>query len=141
VTAYTVFYDSDCAFCVRCRHWLRAQRALVLLNFVPMKIGMKDERFKTLWKPGEELIVLGPAGEVYQGPNAFLVCLWALDAFREWSFRLSGPTLKPFARAAFGKISKNRHQFSEWLRNPDNDLAAELATQPREGCDDDHCRV
>ncbi len=141
MNAYTVFYDSDCAFCVRCRHWLRTQYALVPLKFVPMKVGMQDARLKSLWKADAELIVLGPAGEVFQGPNAFLVCLWALDAFREWSFRLSGPTLKPFARAAFAKISKNRHQFSEWLRNPDGDLAAELATQPHEGCDDKRCEV
>jgi hypothetical protein len=49
----------------------------------------------------DELVVVGDAGEVWAGPAAFLVCLWALVDWREWSFRLAGPAFAPLAERFF----------------------------------------
>lgn len=140
---YTVFYDDACAFCVRCHRWLRAQAALVPLSFVPMRVGKANPKLFGLWATEsavDELVVLGPHGEVYQGPNAFIVCLWALDAYRELSFRLATPGLLPFARAAFRQLSKRRQDLAYWLNARDQDLAAHLTGQESESCDGPECR-
>ena len=38
---------------------------------------------------------------MYAGPNAFLMCLYALSHYRDWAIRLSAPTLLPLAIRAF----------------------------------------
>ena len=47
-----------------------------------------------------DLVVAAGTGEVWTGDAAWLMVLWALDDYREWSRRLSSPTLLPMARQA-----------------------------------------
>jgi hypothetical protein len=62
------------------------------------------------------------------------MCLWALENYREWAFRLSAPALLPFSRQAFELLSRNRKSISRRLGLlPEPELAETLrgaATAP-----------
>jgi predicted DCC family thiol-disulfide oxidoreductase YuxK len=128
-----VLYDANCEFCRRCRLWLEEQPAYLEMKFIPAN---SEEARRTIpeveqFGPGSELTVVSDDGAVYQGPNAFIICLYALVEFREWSIRLARPGLLPFARQTFDFISKNRTAFSRWLgRSTDDQLAATLQKYP-----------
>ena len=64
---------------------------------------------------GEELVVVSDQGEVWAGPAAFLICLWALRDWREWSYRLSGPSLAPMAERFFHALSSRRKRLAAWM--------------------------
>lgn len=59
-----------------------------------------------------DLTVISDDGAVYFGPKAWLMVLWALSGYREWSYRLSSPELLPTTRRVVSMISQNRHQIS-----------------------------
>ena len=80
----TVLYDPECGLCRRVREWLIVQPKYV--------------------------DVIGDDGGVYWGAKAWLMCLWALKQYREWSYRLSAPELLPTARRVVSMISQNRHK-------------------------------
>jgi hypothetical protein len=52
---------------------------------------------------------------VWLGDRAFLMCLWALRAYRGWARRLASPALRPLARQAFEAVSRNRASVSGLL--------------------------
>jgi hypothetical protein len=107
----TIFYDAGCPVCVRCREWMEGQPAYVELAFIP-----RDTPHRWRLPPvGDELVVVSDGGEMWMGPAAFLVCLWALRDWREWSYRLSGPTLQPLAERFFHALSSKRGRIAAWL--------------------------
>ena len=112
MTALTVLYDSNCGLCHRAQEWLAKQRKLVELIFVPCKSEEARARFPQLDHDltGKDLTVIGDQGEVYIGPKAWLMVLWALCQYREWSYRLSSPTLLPTTRQVVSMISQHRYQ-------------------------------
>lgn len=113
----TVLYDSSCGFCVSCRRWLAAQPAYVPLRFLPANSAVAARLFPELAggdEPGE-LVVVSGEGNVYRGGSAWIMCLWALEDYREWAIRLSAPALLPFARQAFELLSRNRKALSRRL--------------------------
>ena len=144
MTSLTVLYDAGCGFCVRCRKWLEAQPRLLDLSFVAAGSLEARTRFPTL-EPGEELLVVDDTGGVYEGSDAWLICLYALADYREWSLRLARPALRPLARAAFEWVSRNRRSLSQQLRlAPEEELVAALVPlqtavctprAPGEACD------
>jgi predicted DCC family thiol-disulfide oxidoreductase YuxK len=115
--ALTVLYDAQCGFCVKCRWWLAGQPKFVAMDFLPAGGPEAARLFPELVGPGqaEELTVVSDEGGVYQGARAWLVCLWALRDYREWSLRLATPGLLPLARAAFALVSASRKKISSWL--------------------------
>jgi len=81
------------------------------MAFLPVASAEALERFPTLnhaftWK---DVTVISDEGAVYWGAKAWLMCLWALRSYREWSYRLSSPELLPTTRRVLSMISKNRH--------------------------------
>jgi predicted DCC family thiol-disulfide oxidoreductase YuxK len=134
----TVLYDARCGFCLACRRWLEGQPQLVALEFLAAGSREARERFPTLAAETEELIVVSDEGGVYRGSHAWIVCLWALDEYREWSFRLARPALLPLARDLFEWVSKRRRGLS-WLLGirSDHELAAVLAA--RRACESGRC--
>lgn len=70
------------------------------------------------WR-GKELVVVNDRNEVWVGPAAFILCLWATVRYREWSYRLSGPTLAPMAEGFFRAVSKRRMRWSAYLAGED----------------------
>jgi predicted DCC family thiol-disulfide oxidoreductase YuxK len=122
----TVLYDAGCGLCTSARRWLERQTAFVPLEFVPAGSAEARERFPGLPHPDppEELVVVDDEGGVYRGDPAWIVCLWALEEYREWSFRLARPGLGGLARAAFAWISHNRRALSRSLAlQADEDVA------------------
>jgi len=67
-----------------------------------------------------ELIVISDLGGVYRGAEAWIMCLYALVDYREWSLRLARPALLPLARRVFEWVGDSRADISRRLR-----LAAE----------------
>jgi len=69
---------------------------------------------------GAEIVVASDEGDVWVGPAAFLLCLWALRAWRPWSLRLSGPAFIPLAERFFHTISARRKWMAALLPHPDD---------------------
>ena len=113
----SVLYDPTCGFCVRCRHWLESQPKLVELEFLPAGSRTAARLFPSLVTSGrpEELIVVDDEGGVYRGADAWVMCLYALHDYREWSLRLAQPAWRPWARAVFEWVSRRRGVLSRWL--------------------------
>jgi hypothetical protein len=94
---------------------MEEQPSYVELVFMPCGSREARARYGRVPWLGEELVVVSDEGEVWAGPAAFLVCLWALRDWREWSHRLSGPTLAPLAERFFHAISTRRRRLAVWL--------------------------
>jgi predicted DCC family thiol-disulfide oxidoreductase YuxK len=108
VTTLTILYDAACPLCVRCRRWMDGQAAYVELAFLDCSSPEAHARYGAVPWLQQELVVVADTGEAWVGPAAFLVCLWALRDWREWSYRLSGPLLLPLAARFFHMISERR---------------------------------
>jgi hypothetical protein len=59
--------------------------------------------------------VVSDRGEVWVGAAAFLVCLWALPAWRPWSYRLAAPAFAPLAERFFHLLSSRRRALAALL--------------------------
>ena len=113
--ALTLLYDDRCPLCVRCARWLATEAQLVPIALVPSSSPEARARFGEVPWLGEELVVLGDDGSGWAGPAAFLVVLWALAEFREWSYRLRGEALQPLVRSFFEVVSHDRRRIGAWL--------------------------
>lgn len=111
----TVLYDRRCEFCRRCSRWLGLQEKFLELELLPYDSAQVPERFPGLELDGNDLVVVSDEGDVYMEGHAFIMCLWALREYREWSIRLSSPVLLPLARKAFNLLSLNRSWLSSVL--------------------------
>ena len=136
-----VLYDAECALCARCRHWLERQPAFVELRFLPLQSWQTLCRFPGIaqFHPEKELLVVSDEGAVYQGPHAWIMCLWALREYREWSQRLAHPALLPWARRACELLSDHRLTLSAWFKNHgdavlEKELSARAVGSCKEGC-------
>jgi predicted DCC family thiol-disulfide oxidoreductase YuxK len=124
--ALTILYDPGCPLCVRCRHFMEQHPAYVALQFLACTSTQAHDRFGDVPWLGAELVVVSDEGAVWAGPAAFIMCLWVLRDYREWSYRLSGPALAPLAARFFHAVSKRRHRLATWLLGQDS-------------CADGHC--
>lgn len=129
VKKLTVLYDGMCGLCQSIRQWLERQPKFVPLELLGGHSPEVQRRFPGVVRPGpQELIVISDAGGVYRGAHAWIMCLWALREYREWSIRLARPALLPFARRGFELLSKNRRRVSRWLGlSSDAEVARGLA--------------
>jgi len=135
MTTLTVLYDAACGFCVACRRWLEAQPKLLELEYVPAGSAESRLRFPSIADTREELVVISDDGGVYRGADDWIMCLYALEEYREWSLRLAGPALRPLARTAFGWLSRNRRGLSRRLRlAPDEVVRGVLGPGPPLAC-------
>jgi hypothetical protein len=96
MTSLTVFYDARCGLCCAVRDWIAGQRQLVPVECRPKRDDM------------EELVVVADSGEMWAGDAAWLMVLWGLAEYRDWSYRLASPVLLPAARTFFAQLSKYR---------------------------------
>jgi predicted DCC family thiol-disulfide oxidoreductase YuxK len=110
----TVLYDPLCGLCRRAHGWLAEQPKLIELIFVPCASDEAKKRYPQLDHAltQKDLTVVSDQGAVYFGPKAWLMVLWALTRYREWSYRLSAPDLLPTTRRVVSVISQNRYQIS-----------------------------
>lgn len=110
----TVLYDPDCGLCRRVDKWLGEQSKLVELDLVPIRSAPARRRFPELNHEltSEDLTVISDKGAVYFGPKAWLMVLWALTRYRDWSYRLASPELLPTTKRVVSLISQHRYQIS-----------------------------
>jgi len=108
----TVLYDPECGLCRRVREWLIEQPKYVELVFVAVKSEEALFKYPQLdhGLTQKDVTVIGDDGGVYWGAKAWLMCLWALRQYREWSYRLSTPELLPTARRVVSMISQHRYR-------------------------------
>jgi len=111
----TVLYDAKCALCVRCHDWLATQETFVPFRFIPCESAQAREAYGAVPWLGEELVVVSDHGDVWAGPAAFIMALWALREWREWSYRISEPLLAPLAQRFFHAISQNRRKIASFI--------------------------
>jgi predicted DCC family thiol-disulfide oxidoreductase YuxK len=127
----TVLYDGACALCIRCADFLAESRTFVPLEILSCQSRSARERFGAVPWLGEELVCVSDEGDVWIGPAAFLVCMWALADYREWSYRLSGPALAPLAERFFVAISSQRARIASLLRKPQRCEEGDICHAPR----------
>lgn len=108
----TVLYDPQCGLCRRVHGWLNSQPKYVELRFVPVASEEARYRFPHLNHAItlKDVTVISDDGAVFYGAKAWLMCLWALREYREWSFRLSSPALLPTTRNVVSMIAQNRQR-------------------------------
>lgn len=117
----TILYDAQCAVCRFCRAWMEQQPAYLELVFYPRQaLGLVD-RFEELRERigPDELVAVDDEGGVYRADAAYLMCLYALKEYREWSLRLAEPALRPLAARFFRVLAANRYKLSKWLAPKD----------------------
>jgi predicted DCC family thiol-disulfide oxidoreductase YuxK len=139
VRSLTVLYDARCGLCSNARRWLEGQPQIVPLELLPADSEEARRRYPTLAETEpEELVVVSDEGDLYRGSPAWIVCLWALQDYREWSFRFARPALLPLARGIVEWISTRRHRLSRALgMMSDQEIA--LAVSAGRRCDDGGC--
>ena len=142
--ALTIFYDPHCGLCAKFRQWLLAQPKRVAVEFVPYDSPGAVVRFPDLLDlgPDRDVVVMADDGRWWQGTAAWLTCLWVTRYYRDWSFRLASPALRPVVKKAVHLLSENRLTLSRLLHlKDDRDLARALesATAPR--CPDGTCHL
>ncbi|MFF1313788.1 thiol-disulfide oxidoreductase DCC family protein [Streptomyces sp. NPDC058320] len=105
-----LLYDARCPLCTFLRNWLARQRQLVPLDLVPA--GSEEARRRC---PGidhistlSEITLVGDSGQIYRGPAAWVVTLWALSEYRPLSHKFSTPAGARLARAAVLAAAKYR---------------------------------
>ncbi len=110
----TILYDADCALCRRARAWLGRQSQYVPLVFV----AAGGEEARGLF-PGldhdaslAEITVIADTGEIYRGPKAWIICLWALRRHRSTALAMRTPGAWWAAEAFIRQVSKNRNRFA-----------------------------
>lgn len=106
--ALTVLYDEECALCRRCRQWLEAQSTHLPVMFLAAQSREAVRRYGSVPWLGVDLVVVDDDGNVWAGPAAFLMCLWATVDYRVWSYRLSGKAFAPLAERFFHFVSSHR---------------------------------
>ena len=105
----SILFDGECSLCGRCRDWLARQPAFFELEFIPFQSPEARERFPGIeaLHPEEQLLVVSDEGAVYRGPQAWIMCLYALREYRAWSQRLAHPALLPWARRVCELLSRD----------------------------------
>ena len=133
-----VLYDERCALCKQLKQWLLVQRSWVGLSMIPAGSPKAKAMFPGLEKIAgtNDLVVVSDLGEVYLNNHAWIMCLYALEEYRDWALRLASPLLLPLARQAFESLSKNRQAISRWIsaRLSEKDIAAELGRVELDSC-------
>ncbi len=114
-----VLYDAGCGICSRVRSWLQAQEQAIPLVFVAAGSEQARRLFPCLEHPEgdpERMTVVDDEGRVYHDTKAYLMCLYAIEGYRDWAQRFARPALLPMTRRFVNlAITQNRHRISEWF--------------------------
>ncbi|BCU78323.1 DUF393 domain-containing protein [Luteolibacter sp. LG18] len=138
----TVFFDARCGLCCRFRRWLMTQPARVSIRFVPYNSEEALQLFPRIRevRADREVVVLADDGRWWQGPGAWLTCLWATRDYIAWSYRLAAPVFQPLVVKAVGLISENRLRLSTFLNlSTDDELEDFIRQTVTPDCDQGGC--
>jgi len=123
-----ILYDAQNEFALRCRHWLGDNPSFLPLEFIPFQSPELLAKIPGVeaYKSSHHLLVVSNEGAVYAGPQAFIMCLYALEKYRDWAGRLSTPELLPFAAGALDIFAAHGGTIPRWLDDLDDAELAEL---------------
>ena len=122
----TVLYDETCAVCRRARDWLAGQPTFLPVELMAAGSTTATERYAAVpWK-GRELVVVSDTGQVWAGPGAYIMAMWATKRWRAWSLRLASRRYSKQAERMFHLITANRRRLGwlireeecDWCENP-----------------------
>jgi predicted DCC family thiol-disulfide oxidoreductase YuxK len=113
VKGITIVYDGACGLCTGAKDWISRQQPLVPIDFLAS--GSSEARLRFPQLPAGELAVVADTGDVWLGNRAWIVCLWALQGYRELALKLTNPLLVLMARQASTLVSGNRYALSSLL--------------------------
>ncbi len=128
-----VLHDPGCGLCSHLVLWMSKQPSSCELRFVAAGSERARRLFPALANPArpEELVAISEDGLVYRGDAAFIVCLYALDAYRTLAVRLAQPAFRPVARKVFSLLSTNRMRISDFLGLHSDDALARTLVSKR----------
>ncbi|WP_309400272.1 thiol-disulfide oxidoreductase DCC family protein [Cerasicoccus maritimus] len=139
----TVLTDGECQLCLRARRWLEGQEQFVPLRFVPIQTTGLPVRY-----PGiealdlkKELTVIGPERFYWQGVDAWLMTLWALEDWRERAIELSQPLWRPLARRLIIELSQNRFWLSAMIASGNEERLRDALIDEPPDCTDGSCEL
>jgi predicted DCC family thiol-disulfide oxidoreductase YuxK len=129
-----VLYDPKCELCSRLKNWILVQRSWMGLAVLEQGSEKARRLFPELERIAakDDLAVVSDEGAVYLNEHAWIMVLYALVEYRDWSERLAHPLLMPLARQAFAALSKNRLFISNWLSS--EKIAEELRKVEIQSC-------
>ena len=133
-----LLYDERCALCKQLKEWLLVQRSWIGLSVIPAGSTRARAMFPALDRIAgtNDLVVISDAGEVYLNNHAWIMCLYALEEYRDWALRLASPLLLPLARAGIWDAVKepSRQLLAMDREREAGELANELAAVPLDPC-------
>ena len=108
MNALYILYDDTCPHSLRHREWLARQEPLVPLRLLPHRAEEVPRRFPGIEShlAPRELTVISDDGQLWTGPAASVMCLFALEQHRELAERLAHSALLPYARTALELLSR-----------------------------------
>ena len=113
-----VLHDADYPAGLRICEWLARQEAII-----PLLLHAHQAPETACQFPGiaahltpRELTVVGDDGQVWTGPSAAVICLFALEEYRDLAERLAQPALLPLARTALDLLSREVFEMTCLLR-------------------------
>lgn len=110
-----VVYDGRCEVCRRCRRWVEGQPSRLPVHFVDAADPIVTGWLGDLVPVGDDLVAVDTFGRAWVGPDAFIVCLWALVRHRDLALWLQRPGLRTMAKHAFHAVSAGRTVASLFL--------------------------
>jgi predicted DCC family thiol-disulfide oxidoreductase YuxK len=132
-----VLYDHGCGLCCSAARWLREEPQHIELEVMPAMSMRARDLFPTLCSdaPGE-VLAISDAGEVYRGPTAWIMCLYALKRRRGLAFQLAQPRWRPLVSTAIKMLSENRAGLSRLMAlTPESAQAQAPIASEQQGCD------
>lgn len=139
----TVLTDGECKLCLRARRWLEQQPKIVPLRFIPLQVATLPEKY-----PGiealdlkKELTVIGPDRFYWQGVDAWLMTLWALEDWRERAIELAQPLWRPLARRLVIELSHNRYWLSGVIASGHEERLHHALNHEPKYCEDESCAL
>lgn len=136
-----LLYDENCELCKRLKDWLVGKACWIEMRVLPAMSDSTRKMFPGLERiaSASDLVVVSDAGEVYFNNHAWIMCLYALEDYRDWAVRLASPLLQPLARQAWEMLSKNRAVISQWMRSDDEAMADALRSIRVQECGPGKC--
>ncbi len=116
MTKLYVLYDHGCGLCCGAARWLRDEPKHIELDLMPAMSMRARDLFPSLCTetPGE-VLAISDTGDVYRGPAAWIMCLYALKKRRGLALRLAQPRWRPLVSTAIRMLSEHRAGLSRLL--------------------------
>jgi len=112
-STYTVIYDAQCGVCSRSVAWLRGQRADQPFRFLAAE---SEEAIRLVpVRPPNQMAIVSPTGEVLLGAEGWIGCMSTIPRYRALAKVAGWPVVKPFVKAGYGLIARNRRRLSALL--------------------------